>query len=317
MKRRFREISFSDERLKIVRQAVELINTYREAGYTLTLRQLYYQFVARDLFPADWADKTTGSTNNERSYKKLGDIIADGRLAGLIDWAAIEDRTRNIDGNAHWESPASILAACASQFAVDRWKDQPYRIEVWVEKDALEGVVAGAARALDVQYFSCRGYASMTSLFDAGQRLANYAADGQTPLILHLGDHDPSGIDMSRDIVDRVRMFMGDWGEQLEFKRIALNEDQIDEFKPPPNPAKATDSRYQEYREKHGEESWELDSLDPKILDSLIRQIIGEYVDHENMEKRMQESADGRRALAMAAERWENVEKFLKKGKSR
>lgn len=301
---KYKEIRFSEERAALIKQAIELVQTYSAQGYQLTLRQLYYQFVARDLLPESWADAATGSTNNERSYKKLGDVIGDARLAGLIDWTAIEDRTRNVDGNTHWESPADIVSACANQFMLDKWTEQEHRVEVWVEKDALEGVVGKAARACDVQFFSCRGYASMTSLWDAGQRLKQYAKAGQRPVIIHLGDHDPSGIDMSRDIEERVSLFMDSYGKMLKFERLALNRDRVDEYSPPPNPAKVTDSRYKDYSAKHGEECWELDALEPSVLDDLIQQRILSYRDAAAYSKREKEEKVHRKNLKLVASNW-------------
>ncbi len=310
----YKEIRFSAERQAIVDNAVSLVRAYRAQGYQLTLRQLYYQFVSRDILPQSWADKETGSTNNERSYKKLGDVIGDARLAGLIDWTAIEDRTREIDGNNHWSSPSSLVSACANQFALDKWEGQQYRVEVWVEKDALEGVVGKAARALDVQFFSCRGYASMTSLWEAGQRLKGYAENDQTPVIIHLGDHDPSGIDMSRDIQERVSLFMDDYSDSLEFKRLALNQDQIDEYEPPPNPAKVTDARYADYSSKHGDECWELDALEPSVIDNLIQQAVLEYRDEDRFDEISRQEEEHRRDLGIVAEHWNNgIAKAIKK----
>jgi hypothetical protein len=302
---RYDNITFSDARMEIVKRAIALVADYRRQGYSLTLRQLYYQFVSRDWFPSSWADASTGSTNNERSYKKLGDIISDGRMAGLIDWTAIEDRTRNVDGNSHWDSPKDIVEICARQFALDKWEDQKNRAEVWVEKDALEGVVGKVARECDVQFFSCRGYASMTSIWDAGQRLKSYAQKGQTPIILHLGDHDPSGIDMSRDIDERVRMFMDDQGHKLKFVRIALNMPQIREFAPPPNPAKVTDSRYKKYQEEHGDESWELDALDPAVIDALVKSMVLKYRDEKKFSARLAEEDAHKLDLQKAASHWD------------
>jgi len=315
---KYTDVRFSDERQAIVDQAITLIANYAGQGYQLTLRQLYYQFVARDALPKSWADPSTGSTNNERSYKKLGDVIGDARLAGLIDWKAIEDRTREVDGNNHWDSPATVVRACGEQFQLDKWEDQPYRVEVWVEKDALEGVVGKAARALDVQFFSCRGYASMTSLWDAGQRLKGYAEDGQTPVIIHLGDHDPSGIDMSRDIEERVSLFMDEFSGDLEFVRLALNRDQIDEYTPPPNPAKVTDSRYGSYVAKHGEECWELDALEPSVLDDLIQQAVLRYRDDERFEAIAEQESEHCGDLKLVASHWGNgIAEALKKIKSK
>lgn len=299
--RMYKNIAFSDERLDIIRRANQLVKDYAAQGYALTLRQLYYQFVARDWFPPSWADKETGSTNNERSYKKLGDVLSDARMAGRLDWLSIEDRTRSVEGNSHWTSPAEIVKACAAQYQIDKWEDQPYRVEVWVEKDALEGVVEKVARDVDVSFFSCRGYASMTSVWNAGQRLLGHCLDGQLPVILHLGDHDPSGIDMSRDIQERVALFMDGNGHKLMFERIALNWDQVQQYKPPPNPAKVTDSRFKAYVDRYGPNCWELDALDPAVIDALIRRKVSEYCDGLKFDLRRRDEDEQRKRLVKIA----------------
>lgn len=302
---RYEPKNFNATHAAIIAAAADIVATYRAQGYVLTLRQIYYQFVARDLFPPEWADPATGSTNNERSYKKLGSILADARMAGELDWSAIEDRTREAGGNNHWDGPADIVRACAGQFMIDKWEDQTHRVEVWVEKDALEGVVERAARALDITYFSCRGYVSLSSIWEAGQRLKRHAAAGQTPVILHLGDHDPSGIDMSRDVEDRLRTFMRPHGAMLEFKRIALNMDQIDQYGPPPNPAKVTDSRFRGYQDLFGEECWELDALEPSVIDQLIRDEVAHYRDDEKYAAREELEGRHKERLARVADELE------------
>jgi len=247
----------------LIENANAIIAEYTEQGYELTLRQLYYQFVARDLIP-----------NTMKSYKNLGSVINDGRLAGMIDWLAIVDRTRNLVSNSHWTSPAEIVETCAKQFQIDKWEGQRYRPEVWIEKDALIGVIENVCQRNDVAYFSCRGYTSQSELWAAGQRLLKYYKAGQIPVVIHLGDHDPSGIDMSRDILDRLVMFTE---KTVYVERIALNMDQVRQYGPPPNPAKITDSRAKQYIKKFGHESWELDALEPKVLDKLISDKIKEY----------------------------------------
>lgn len=310
-KRKYADIKFSPDRRTIVDQAIARIATYSDQGYSLTLRQLYYIFVSEDLFPASWADKETGSTNNERSYKKLGDIIGDARMAGLIDWHAIEDRTRGVNGLAHWETASEIVGACASQYRLDKWVGQTHRVEVWVEKDALKGVVQKAADEEDVQYFSCRGYTSLTAIWDAGQRLKRHAGNGQRPVVLHLGDHDPSGIDMSRDIEERVAQFMDGHGTELIFQRIALNMDQVRKYRPPPNPAKVTDSRFKAYQNEHGDESWELDALKPKMLHDLIVSKIREYRDDVAFKNRQSIERTNKSELERASEQWGQINVWL------
>src|SRR5579884_675130 len=209
------EKKFTGDRAEVVRNANRIISDYQAQGYRLTLRQLYYRFVADDLFPDTWVDVEGGTKNIPKNYDKLGDIVADARMAGMMDWQAIEDRTRELNSIAHWDSPRDILDACESSFRLDKWKTQKTRVEVWVEKDALEGVVERAAHSLDCPAFSCRGYTSLSAMWEASQRLKKYAAAGQAPIILHLGDHDPSGIDMTRDIQERLNEFLtSDWLRQ-------------------------------------------------------------------------------------------------------
>lgn len=262
------EKKFKGERLGIVDNANEIITEYQDQGYQLTLRQLYYQFVARDLIP-----------NTMKSYKRLASIISDARLAGLIDWDSIVDRTRNVESNSHWETPGGIISACSRQYLIDKWETQHIRPEVWIEKDALIGVIENICNELDVSYFSCRGYTSQSEMWSSAMRLKGLIENGQKVKIFHLGDHDPSGIDMSRDIRDRMRLFIEthigyEFNDMFEFERLALNIDQVRRFNPPPNPTKITDPRAKDYIAEHGEESWELDSLEPSFMVELIENAV-------------------------------------------
>lgn len=304
---KYESINFSQRSLKIIQQAESIVIDYKAKGYDLTLRQVYYQFVSRDWLPQEWADPQTGSTNNQRSYKKLGDIISDARMAGLIDWEALVDRTREMGGNSHWSSPESVIYSVSQWYAIDKWKGQPIRPEVWVEKDALEGIVSQICRRLDIPFFSCRGYCSMTSIWDNAQRLRAIAEEGGTPYILHLGDHDPSGIDMSRDIVERSRLFMNGHGDKLKFKRLALNKDQVEQYNPPENPAKSTDSRYADYVREHGESSWELDALDPAVITEIIRDAVDPLRDDKLYGQREKQERHEKRLLQRTSDRWDEV----------
>jgi hypothetical protein len=151
-------------------------------------------------------------------------IINDARLAGRIDWDAIEDRTRNIHRSPSWDDPSEIVTACAAQYREDLWGDQCWRPEVWIEKDALVGVIEPVCERYRVPFFACRGYTSQSEQYRAGKRFEGVQNKGQKPIVLHLGDHDPSGIDMTRDNTDRLKMFAG---EDVEVRRLALNMDQV------------------------------------------------------------------------------------------
>jgi hypothetical protein len=203
--------------------------------------------------------------------------VNDARLAGLLDWEAIEDRTREVVRQPHWDSGKDILTSVAAQFQMDHWDNQESRVYVIVEKEALAGILGVVCRKWDVPLLAARGYPSGTVLREfAIDDIIPALHSGQCPVILHLGDHDPSGIDMSRDLKERLQMFCRD---RLDFQRIALNHSQIDEHKPPPNPAKSTDSRFGAYRKKFGTKSWELDALEPKILSAIVESHIEASID--------------------------------------
>lgn len=308
---KYENFRFKPATLRLIEQANEIIEEYQEQGFDLTLRQLYYQFVSRDIIP-----------NNIQSYKNLGSVINDGRLAGMIDWETIVDRTRELRTLAHWDQPSTIVDACSKQFRIDLWATQPYRPEVWIEKDALVGVFERVCQELDVPLFSCRGYTSQSEMWSAAQRMLQYRKNCyfktgiagsvksyQTPVIFHFGDHDPSGKDMSRDIQDRLQMFTG---KALKFERLALNMDQVEQYGPPPNPAKITDSRAQAYIAEFGGESWELDALSPTVLADLVRDAIAGVTDEVRMDEAKEEQREHRETLAGIAKAFEDVAQFVK-----
>lgn len=289
--------AFRGASLDIIRQANTICADYRAQGYNLTLRQLYYQFVARDIIP-----------NSQKSYKSLGSIINDARLAGQLDWNYIEDRTRNMAGGGFgWGNPAEIIEASASQFRYRMWErsGQRFRPEVWVEKEALADVVSQACSPWRVPYFSCRGYVSQSEMWRAGRRMRNHRLAGLTPVVIHLGDHDPSGIDMSRDIEDRLALFT-EW--PVRVVRIALNMDQVEQYDPPPNPAKITDSRAADYIERFGPESWELDALEPRVLTDLIQTTLtSRYIDVDAFNAVVDEEESVREQMTLVANRWDEI----------
>lgn len=291
------DTKFHGKSLETIELVNQIVDEYQAQGYNLTLRQVYYQMVARDYIP-----------NNDKEYKKLGDLINNGRLAGAIDWKAIEDRTRNLKSLSHWDDPRDIVRACAEQFKYDKWAVQEYHVEVWVEKDALVGIVGQIANQLDISYFSCRGYVSQSEMWGAAQRLISYEEEGKTCLLLHLGDHDPSGRDMSRDIVDRLSLF----GADVEFERLGLNYDQIELYNPPPNPTKLTDTRSAGYVEEFGHECWELDALEPSVITNLIADGVFSVRDPDLWAEEVKREDQTRKVLHQVSSGWEKVVPFAK-----
>ncbi len=288
---------FRASSLAIIELADRIATDYKRRGFNLTLRQLYYQFISRDAFP-----------NDERNYKRLGSIINDARLAGLINWSHIEDRGREAHsiGWIGYTPPelAESVMGLKYNHTLDLWEDQDYRIEIWVEKQALEEVAERAASGFRVGYFACKGYVSQSEMYAAGKRQLEAIEAGQTPLILHLGDHDPSGIDMTRDIEARLSMFAE---EPVEVRRLALNMPQIRELNPPPNPAKITDSRFANYMAIHGEKSWELDAVSPERLVEIIQDEIKSVLDIETFNAKVEEQRQGREIYEKLSTNWDEI----------
>lgn len=285
---RYRDIKFTAETLEVIHAACRIIKEYETAGYALTLRQLYYQFVARDLL-----------ANKQSNYDRLGGIVSDGRLAGLISWTAIEDRARNLQGLTTFDGPAHCVRSAAAGYRIDMWANQDFRPEVWIEKDALTGVISGICNKLRVDFFACKGYNSQSEQWRAGRRFADYYRKGQRPIVFHLGDHDPSGIDMTRDNQERLSMFAG---TQVMVQRLALNMSQIEELRPPPNPVKMTDSRQFKYVEQFGYECWELDALSPDRVEALIEDAVLRIRNHEAWDEALRLEAEDRRVVEETAD---------------
>lgn len=288
MKFKYIDRRFNYESQNTINAAIKIIQEYEIMGLTLTLRQLYYQFVSRDLID-----------NTIQEYKKLGNTINAARLAGLIDWRSMEDRTRNLYKMSSWDNPKQILKSAASSYKIDLWENQDFYIEIWVEKEALSGVIDDACYTYRVPYFSCRGYTSQSEQWAAGMRMVDKINDGKTVLVLHFGDHDPSGIDMTRDNDERLKMFISAHADADNFsiKRMALNMDQVDEYNPPENPAKTTDSRFDAYKRQFGTSSWELDALDPKVIKRLILDEVEKYINFDIWNEDTERENEGKQWL--------------------
>jgi len=317
-------------------QIVATVNLYAAQGYRLTLRQLYYQLVSADYIP-----------NDDVVYKKLSGILDDLRYSGKVDWDAIEDRGRVPYLPYYAAGPAAAINDLIRQYRLDRMEDQNTFIEVWTEKDAISGILREITSEYHVRLVVNKGYSSSSAMHDAYLRFAAQIAAGKPVVVLYFGDHDPSGLDMVRDIQERILFFLA-YGDQLdsndfydkfiepwwlenyytdddmfhegyisdavmqrysndedgtyedEYRKhhtagqikmylaekglfkvlpIGLTREQIDQYNPPPNPAKITDPRAAWYIKEHGPTSWEVDALRPNVMTELVRSKILEIID--------------------------------------
>lgn len=318
MKQAYLNKSLRSDALSVVRAANEIIESYQAQGYRMTLRQLYYQFVSQNLI-----------TNEEKSYKRLAGIISDARLAGLVDWNAIEDRGRVPMTPSHYDSAEDLverLKGHAKYFNFDRWRDQPYYVELWVEKQALASVLEPLAHQHHVTLMVNKGYSSQSAMYDSAQRFREgMGCEGEPELfdpefhsctreefkgtenrdvsyeregvLLYLGDHDPSGEDMVRDIRERMTMF---GVPDLDVKKVALTTAQVRQYRPPPNPAKVSDPRAEAYIALHGPRSWEVDALPPNTLVQLINTAIVDLIDQDALARVKKDEDAARKKVTKA-----------------
>jgi hypothetical protein len=299
---------FNAEHETIIERAVEMLEELHRDGYEVTLRSLYYYFIAEERwFP-----------NTIQSYKRFGDIIGCARLAGRIDWDLINDNVRKVEELARWSSPEHIMESVVSAYREDLWDGQEVRVHVRIEKDAQIGVVRPVCERWRVPFLACRGNSSLSEMYRAGKKLEEESWAGLRSVILYLGDHDPSGIDMTRDNNVRLSLFSG---SEVEVRRIALNRDQIDELHLPGNPAKLTDSRAGlrkdgsiipgSYIDLHGYESWEMDALRPRYIDDLIEREIGQFIDMDRWNERKAQEDHNHGILASIKDQWPKVEELF------
>lgn len=299
MKIAYKPWSPKQDTLDLIYQAEQIIDEYQQAGYVLTLRQLYYQFVARDIIE-----------NSKRSYKNLGNAITKARMAGMISWQAIEDRNR--EHKAFWydEDELNPIRDLPRYIRFNQWARQDFYIEVWVEKEALGNVITRACSPFLVPHMSCKGYLSASEAWRAGMRFREKMDDGKECVIIHLGDHDPSGIDMTRDNRERMDLFT-EAPDGVSVTRLALNMDQVHEYSPPPNPAKITDTRAKGYIRRFGGTSWELDALEPQVIEQMIQDEIRQYIDMDIWEEVKEEQAEKRQMLRNVFERWDQIKHIV------
>lgn len=277
------KISYKDpdtsERKKVILDGVALlksisatIKAYDELNLKLTNREIYYQLVKENTIP-----------NVIEVYKRMCVFLTDARYGGYLDWDAIEDRSRNAEMPAEWDSVKDLISSAVYSYRLPRWKNQEYYIEMYCEKEAGEGKLKPVADKYHIHFGANKGYSSASMMYQMGQRIKEQLQNHKKVVILYFGDHDPSGLDMIRDIKDRITEFVKNDVDLEEYyfevMSIALNRKQIVQYNCPPNPAKITDPRAKWYIKEHGKVSWELDALAPDVLIRLAEKSILDYID--------------------------------------
>lgn len=312
---------------ELIADVDEILTAMADRGFLLTVRQAWYRMVADKKLPDDWIDEEYNlrngldrdTKNTQRNYKRFSNLVAAARDGGALDWDHLTDRGRVRQSWSHWANQASFLRSVVNQYAIDLWLRQPKRVEVWIEKDALSQVVEQACEPWTVPYMACKGYPSASCVWEAAHnRFKRWhdTGDCEEIVVIQLSDHDASGVDMTRDLQTRFDMYSTPYADddthaEIMVERIALTIDQVQEHSLEPDPAKATDPRSRRYREQFGDDSWELDALDPQIIVDLIDDAIRRHCNTDLFEEDQEREREMREQLQRIPARWDRIRELL------
>ena len=226
---------------------------------SMTVRQLFYQMVSRGLI-----DKSEREYNNTVSR-----LATQMRKFGEMPYDAIADNTRWMRKPASHSSLEGFLEQQQRFYRRDLWQDQDAYVEIWLEKDALAGVLYDVTGHWDVPLMVCRGYASISFLWSAAETIK---LEGKPTFLYYFGDCDPSGRDIPRAVEKSLREMSG---ADITFEVVAVTDQQIEEMNLPTRPTKKTDSRSKNFEG----ESVEVDAIPPKELKRICRSLIEQHID--------------------------------------
>lgn len=264
----------------IIENALNIISGYEKR--ILTIRGLHYRLVA------------IGMTNDQNHYKRVVDAMSDARWNGLIDFDTFSDHDRFMLGETKYQDfsledkvdeAEQLIKALMTNYSLNKWQGQEYYVEVLIEKKALQGLFQGVCDYWNVALGACKGYPSLTFLYDASIRFKEALNKGFQPVILYFGDYDPSGEDIPRSLKENIiRLGCRD----IEINRVALTEKQVIEMNLPPAPVKKGDRRSATWT---GLGQVELDAVEPNILQWLCYNAISELFD-ESIERELRARED-------------------------
>ncbi len=239
----------SAKTVAILGTAVEVINA---AGAAMTVRQVYYQLVARHVV-----------ANNRSQYQLVSNLLVQARRDGVVGWDQIEDRQRKPREVSMWSDLPDFIKTVAVAYRRDVWQDQEQLVECWLEKDAISGIFMDVLRPFGVTLNVGRGYDGWSSI--------NAAAERSPDVVLYFGDFDPSGEDMVRSLEERLN----DLGCYPDIEKVALTLEDIERYHLPPDFAKTTDSRAAAFVARYGtRSSVELDALPVDVLRERVQEAV-------------------------------------------
>lgn len=279
---------------ELIQRILVLVREYQEQNIIQTLRGYYY-----DLLPS--------IPNAIAVYKRIGKLVSDLRYAGLLDWSAMEDRARKVEIPLEFENLKERVDLAIHNFRLPRWSNQDKYIELVSEKDTMYSRLAPLTNKYHIPLCINRGYASSSVVYDLSKRLIENLEGGKEVVLLYVGDHDASGLDMIRDIEKRLTEFLEDGREYIEpnFKivHVTLTKEQIKKYKLPPNPAKLSDTRAKAYIKEHGNISWEVDAMKPQIMREIVELEIQKHIDVDKYNAWIKREDKEKKALEVFADK--------------
>jgi hypothetical protein len=246
--------------------------------HPMTVRQVFYRLVSLGTI-----------RKTETEYKAtVNRLLTAMRRAGEIPFGWIADNTRWMRKLRTWSGLSAMLEATAKTYRRAIWDEQSAYVEVWLEKDALAGVLYEETELWDVPLMVTRGYPSLSYLYEAAETIA---AQSRPAYLYYLGDYDPSGIDITRTVEQGIREFAP--SAEIYFERVAVTSEQISLWNLPTRPTKASDTRSKHFQG----ESVEVDAIPPRVLRELVKGCIIRHVDSWVLQQTLAIEAEERRAL--------------------
>jgi hypothetical protein len=227
----------------------------------MTVRQVFYQASVRGI-----VEKSEGG------YTKVQTDLVLMRRSGELPYDWLADNTRWQRRPRTFNNIEQALDDTARFYRKSLWNDAGCYVEIWLEKDALAGVVHPVTLKFDVPLMVARGYASLSFLHSAAEYIAEV---GVPTYIYHLGDFDPSGVNAGEKIEQTLRQLAP--GADIHFQRLGVTPDQIISWRLPTRPTKLTDTRSKGF----GDISVELDAIEPDALRDLVQTAIEQHLPPE------------------------------------
>ena len=234
-----------------------------------TVRQVFYQAVVWGMVPKD----------ESRGYKLVQRRLVKLRETGEVPYGWITDNVRVVRGHNRYDGPDDYAQIAAEFYRRDYWADSPVNVEVWLEKDALAGVlIPVVVEECGLDLHVTRGYASVSYLQSAADYIRR---DGRPTHVYLLTDFDPSGLGIADTVASEL--VRRSYPVEVRVERLAVNRRQIDLWNLPTRPTKTSDSRAGAFVREHGTDSVELDAIPPGTLRTVVREAVERHMDPERL----------------------------------